>query len=167
MFRYFDEGSGEVVDEFLDTTSVGHEPADVQVKHLVASLKKSDIHLSRMLCLSRDNPSVMKKTFRLMQAEAITAKCPYLMDSPCLLHPTHTAFKNAVKALDMNLMALLGNLHSFFKTSTARREDMVELRGEMERVREELAEEMEEVFTEVLGQFFLRHVDTRWLTPDT
>ena len=152
-----------MVDEFLDTTSVGHEPADLQVKHIVASLKNSDIHLCRMLCLSRDNPNVMKKTFRLLEAEVTHAECPYLLDAPCLLHPTHTAFKNSVKALDMNLMSLLGNLHGYFKTSTARREDMMDLRGEMEQVREELAEEVEEAFTEVLDQFFLRHIDTRWL----
>jgi hypothetical protein len=53
-------------------------------------------------------------------------------------------------------VTLLGQLHGFFKTSTARREDMVE-------VREELAERLEDTFDEVLNQFFLRHVDTRWL----
>jgi len=163
VIRYFDEVSGEVVDEFLDTTSVGHEPADVQVQHIKASLQNSDIHLYRMLCLSRDNPNVMKRVFKLLEAEVVADKCPMLLDAPCLLHPTHTAYKKAVKALDQNLMSLLGNLHSFFKTSTARREDMVEVREEMAQVREEEAEEMEEVYTEVLDQFFLRHVDTRWL----
>ena len=144
------------MDEFLDTTSVGHEPADTQVAHIVASLQKSNIHLSRMVCLSRDNPSVMKRVFKLLDAEVKTAGCRKLVDAPCLLHPTHTAFKTAVQSLDMSLMSLLGNLHGFFKTSTARREDMVE-------VREELAEELEDTYTEVLDQFFLRHVDTRWL----
>ena len=33
----------------------------------------------------------------------------------------------------------------------------------MVEVRQELAEELEDQFTEVLDQFFLRHVDTRWL----
>ena len=145
-----------MVDEFLDTTSMGHEPADTQVAHIVASLQKSNIHLSRMVCLSRDNPSVMKRVFKLLDAEVKTAGCRKLVDAPCLLHPTHTAFKTAVQSLDMSLMSLLGNLHGFFKTSTARREDMVE-------VREELAEELEDTYTEVLDQFFLRHVDTRWL----
>ena len=140
----------------MDTTNVGHEPADLQVQHIVASLNKSGIHLSRMVCLSRDNPAVMKKVFRSLEAAVINEKNPKLVDAPCLLHPTHTAFKKAVLALDMNLVSLLGNIHGFFKTSTARREDMIE-------VREELEEELEEVFTEVLDQFFIRCVDTRWL----
>jgi hypothetical protein len=69
---------------------------------------------------------------------------------------THTSFKKAALAQKVSVVSLLGNLHGFFKTSTARREDMVE-------VREELAEQLEEEYEEVLDQFFLRHVDTRWL----
>lgn len=143
-------------DEFLDTTSVGHEPADVQVRHIVDCLANSNIHLAKMLCLSRDNPTVMRRVFKLLQEEVATAGCPRLVDAPCLLHPTHTAFQCAVKSMKKSIVSLLGNLHSYFKTSTARREDMVE-------VREELGERMEDEFTEVLDQFFLRHVDTRWL----
>ena len=116
----------------------------------------NNIHLSKMLCLSRDNPAVMKKVFRLLEDEVKAANNPKLIDAPCYLHPTHTAFKNGVKALKMNLVSLLGNLHGFFKTSSARREDMVELR-------EELAEELQDQLEEVCDQFFLRHVDTRWL----
>ena len=61
MPRYWDESRGQVCDEFLDTHSVGHEPADVQVDHMVGTLGSSGIHLSKMLCLSRDNPSVMQR----------------------------------------------------------------------------------------------------------
>ena len=123
---------------------------------IVFTLTSNNIHLSNMLCLSRDNPAVMKKVFRLLEDEVRAANCPKLVDAPCYLHPTHTAFKTAAKSLNMDVVSLLGNLHGFFKTSAARREDMVE-------VREELAEELEDQMEEVLDQFFLRHVDTRWL----
>ena len=53
----------------------------------------------------------------------------------------------------MNVVSLLGNLHGWFKTSSA---DMVELR-------EELVEQLHDELEEVLDQFFLRHVDARWL----
>ena len=62
----------------------------------------------------------------------------------------------AAKSLNKNIVALLGLVHGFFKTSTARREDMVE-------VREDLADSLEDVYEEVLDQFFRRHVATRWL----
>ena len=145
-----------MVDEFLDTNNVGHEPADLQVKHIKDSLTNSGIVLSKLICLSRDNPTVMKKVFRVLNSEVIEAGGKVVIDSPCLLHPTHTAFQKAVKSMTGNLVSLLGNLHGFFKTSTARREDMVE-------VREDLAERLEDEFTEVLDQFFMRCVDTRWL----
>ena len=49
FFRYWDESrgedgkGGEVVDEFLATHEVGHEPADIQVKHIMETLEKSNI----------------------------------------------------------------------------------------------------------------------------
>ena len=118
--RYWDDERGEVVDEFLDTTSVGHEPADVQVRHIVSCLDSSNIKLSKMLCLSRDNPTVMRRVFKLLQEDVATAGCPKLVDAPCFLHPTHTAFMTAVKAMDKSMIGLLGHLHGYFQTSTAR-----------------------------------------------
>ena len=139
-----------MVDEFFDTNNVGHEPADLQVKHMTDSLANSGIVLSKLICLSRDNPNVMKKVFRLLNNEVKEAGGKVVIDSPCLmLHPTHTAFQKAVKSMKRNLVSLLGNLHGFFKTSTARREDMT-------KVREDLAERLEDEFIEVLDQFFLR-----------
>ena len=154
--RYWDESAGEVVDDFLDFHSVGHEPADLQVRLILASLEKANIHQSKVVCLSRDNPNVMKRVFKLLEESFRAANNPKLVDAPCLLHPTHTSFQKAMLALDENIGSLLANIHSFFKVSTARREDMID-------VREEMADELEEAFDEVLDQFFLRHVETRWL----
>ena len=121
-----------------------------------STLSSKNIQLSNMLCLSRDNPNVMKRVFKLLEELVKQSNNPKLVDAPCFLHPTHTAFKQGAKALLGDIMSLLGNLHGYFKTSTARRADMVE-------VREELAETLQDQFEEVLDQFFLRHVDTRWL----
>ena len=125
----------------------------------MSTLTANNIHLERMLCLSRDNPNVMKKVFRLLEEEVRASNNPRLVDAPCYLHPTHTAFKNAEKALSVSVVSLLGNLHGFFKTSSARRADMVE-------VREELAETLQDEMDEILDQFFRRHVDTRWLEAE-
>ena len=151
FFRYWDEArgeegkGGEVVDEFLDVHEVGHEPADVQVKHIMDTLEKSNIAAAKMVCFSRDNPTVMQKTARLLTAAVKAANCPRLLDLPCLLHPTHTSFKEAVKVMDKSAVQLLGLVHSFFKTSAARRDDLVNLR-------EDMADRLQDEFDEVLDR---------------
>ena len=148
FFRYFDVSRGEVVDEFLDTHEVGHEPADVQVKHIMETLEKANIPAAKMICFSRDNPTVMQKTARLLTEAIQEANCPKLVDLPCLLHPTHTSFKEAVKVMDKSIVQLLGQVHTFFKTSAARREDLVDLR-------EDMAERLQDQFDEVLNRSVL------------
>ena len=128
----------------------------IQVEGILATLNNNSINPAELICLSRDNPNVMKRVFKLLEEELKGSNNPRIVDAPCLLHPTHTAFKNAAKSLNMDVVSLLGNLHGWFKTSAARREDMVE-------VREELAEQLQDELEEHLDQFFLRHVDTRWL----
>lgn len=61
-----------------------------------------------------------------------------------------------MERLNKNIASLLSNVHSFFKTSTARRADLVD-------VREELADSVEDALDKVLEEFFIRHVATRWL----
>ena len=79
-----------------------------------------------------------------------------MIDLICYLHPTHIAFQKAAQVLNNDVLAYLVNLHSFFKHSTARREDR-------NLVQERCAEEMEDNFAEELDQFFLRYVSSRWL----
>ena len=54
-----------------------------------------------------------------------------------------------------SISSLLNHLFGFFQISTARREDVVELRIELQ--------EEHEDFTEALYEFFMRHTVTRWL----
>ena len=56
----------------------------------------------------------------------------------------------------MNISDVLNDIHSFFKLSSGRREDLLEVRGDL---REKLGNE----FEEPMKQFFLRHVSSRWL----
>ena len=112
----------------MDFHSVGHEPADLQVKLILSSPEKVNNHQSKVVCLSRDNPNVMKRVFKLLEESFKAANNPKLVDAPCLLHTTHTSFQKAMLALEENIGSLLANIHSFFKVSTARREDMIEVR---------------------------------------
>jgi hypothetical protein len=51
---------------------------------------------------------------------------------------------------------VLTDIHSFFKLSSVRREDVLEVRGDL---REKLGSQ----FEEPIKQFFLRHMSSRWL----
>ena len=148
FFRYWDESrgeGGEVVDKFQDFHEVGHKLADVQVQHIMDTLEKSNIAAAKMVCFLWDNPTVMQKTSRLLAEAVKAADCPKLVDLPCLLHPTHTSFKEAVKVMDRSVVQLLGLVHSFFKTSAARREDLINLR-------EDMADRLQDEFDEVLDR---------------
>ena len=50
----------------------------------MSTLTANNIHLERMLCLSRDNPAVMKKVFRLLEEEVRASNNPRLVDEPKL-----------------------------------------------------------------------------------
>ena len=83
FFRYWDESrgeGGEVVDEFLDLHEVGHEPADVQLKHIMDTLEKSNIAAAKMVCFSRNYLTVMQKTSRLLTEAVKAANCPKLVN---------------------------------------------------------------------------------------
>ena len=69
-------------------------------------------------------------------------------------------------ALGANIGSLMANLHSFFKTSTARRADMIEVREDLAEARDDLGDELEDAFEEILDQFFIRHIEVRWLQAE-
>ena len=59
----------------------------IKVADILKSLNDYNLHLARLLSLSRDNPNVMKKVARLLENEAKAAGNPKLFDAPCYLHP--------------------------------------------------------------------------------
>ena len=165
--RYWDEGRGEVGDAFVDLHSVGHEPASLQVADIMKTFTELGIPTVKMIAISRDNPNVMKTTYKLLRDKLEEAGNPCLIDCVCYLHPTHTAFQKCCEVLTqideeekeagvekVSIATLIGALHGWFNT-TARREDLTE-------VGEELFEFFED-FDEKLDQFFKRAVSTRWL----
>ena len=171
--RHWDETAGRVEDVFLDLHAVGHAPADVQVRDLLQTLREAGLPLTKVLSLSRDNPTVMRAVARLLKQELTDHGSPGVIDLVCFLHPTHTAFEKLEESLaeedadedsgddeeeeekrgNVAISSLLSDIYSFMN-STARREDMTE-------VAQEFAGDKE--FNEKLDQFFKRHVVTRWL----
>ena len=122
----------------------------------------------RLLAISRDNPNVMKTVWRLLSKEVEDLGNPGLLDLICYLHPTHTSFQKFCSALcelteeekedgvvPVDVSSLIGQLHGWFNSSTARREDLTKIGEEFY--------DLNDDFEEELSQFFKRHVATRWL----
>ena len=63
----------------------------------------------------------------------------------CTLHKVHTSFKKGISRLHLDIDQFAVNLHSFFKLSSARREDYTKLQE----------------LTEVAAQYVLRHSSVR------
>ena len=124
------------------------------MNHIKNSLANDGLTLENVIQLSRDSPNVMKTLYNKIEASA--AGNSKLLDAPCYLHSVHNAFRKGVLSLTVNLSDTLEDLFGFFKHSTARREDVTG-------VRMELSERLGEDFSESLTQFYLRHVESRWL----
>ena len=152
--RYYSETYQKVIDAYISTDNLGHETANIMVEKCLEMMKNKTLEASKLFVISRDNPNVMKSFGNLLGQTVEKEGNPLLFESPCTLHPTHTSFKKAIdimktkKSLDMHLFFV--NVHGWFKLSTARREDMIELRKELEE--------------ENVSEFFMRHVSSRWLT---
>lgn len=150
QIRYYSVKYQKVVDTYLCSVSLGHETSEKMVEVCVTMLKEKGLDLSKLFVVSRDNPNVMKSFGKKFDETLKEYGNPCLIESPCCLHPTHTAFKKGIGKIGMNVDLFLVNVHGWFKLSTARREDMIEIRKGLEEINEE--------------EFFLRHVSSRWLT---
>ena len=148
QIRYWSETLNEVVDAFLDSSSCGHEDAKKVTGALVEALEKDSLNYAKLLMLSRDSPKVMEKASRDLKVKVENEGCPLMLEGPCYLHPAHTAFKQAVKTLKIDIESFVLNIFGWFKLIKARREDMIE-------IFESLEEKVE---------FFLRNISSRWLT---
>ena len=150
--RYYSEKHKKVTDVYLTTVNLGHETADILVNVTLEELNKAGLDVRKLLVISRDNPNVMKSFNKKLEDIVLDQGNPKLFESPCVLHPTHTSFKKGIEKLSMEVDKFLLNVHGWFKLSTARREDFVDLRIKLQ------------IEDENVWDFFLRHVATRWLT---
>ena len=149
--RYYSEKYGQVVDSYLCTINLGHETSQIMADVVEKKVKEEHkLDLSKLFVLSRDNPNVIKGFGRILNEKCIANGNPKMIESPCSLHPCHTSLKKGLDEMSFNPDLFLVDIHGFFKLSTARREDLDELRAELEAEGEK--------------EFFHRHVASRWLT---
>ena len=85
---------------------------------------------------------------RRLQSHFATEGSPFLDICTCSLHSIHNGFSKGVKVIDFDLEQFIVNINSFFKLSSARREDYSKLEG----------------VTQLPPHFSLKHSSTRWVT---
>ena len=126
------------------------EPADIQFSAMVKSLEAANLNIGNMCCILRDNPNVNKKLISLVDQYIKDKNYIKLLDVwVCSLHPTHTSLRKALDELETDVWSLAVDLHLFFKISTSRREDIMEISS---------------LYEDETDLFFLRPVDTHWLS---
>ena len=110
---------------------------------------RGKVNLSSILTLSNDGPNVNKTIFRAVNTSLKGAGNPGMINiGTCNLPVVHNSFCKALEAYGTPVDDLAVDIHSFFKISSARREDFKFIQ----------LEEAVETHT------FLRHVPSRWLT---
>ena len=148
--RYYSETYQRVCDVYVCTANLGHETKEVLLNVIIEKAKELGLDLVKLFALSRDNPNVMKGFGQILSEKVTSLGNPKLIQAPCTLHPTHTSLKEGLTKMDLDVDLFLVDIHGWFKLSTGRRQDLKELREQME-----LEGEMEA---------FLRHVSSRWCT---
>ena len=104
------------------------EPAETQFAAMVKILETANLNIGNMCSVSRDNPNVNKKLVSLVDQYIKDQHYIKLLDvGACALHPMHTSFRKALDELDTDVWSLAMDLHGYFKISTSRREDILEI----------------------------------------
>ena len=126
----------------------GHAEGAKVAAAMVDKLEEDEVYLSSVLTLSSDGPNVNKTIFRAVNTSLKGAGNPGMINiGTCNLHVVHNSFCKALEVYGTPVDDLAVDIHSFFKISSARREEFKFI-------------QLEEVETHT----FLRHVPSRWLT---
>ena len=123
-FRFWSEEQNEVVRRFYTALMFGHAQGAKVAAVMVDKLEKDKVNLSSILTLSSDGPNVNKTIFRAVNMPLKGAGNPGMINiGTCNLHVVHNSFCKALEAYGTPVDDLAVDIHSFFKISSARRED--------------------------------------------
>ena len=106
---------------------VRHCTAENLVEHFHEFEKSMNLDPSYLLHLGMDGPSVNKSFEDKLLTELRDQDIQILNIGSCCLHKVHNAFRNALKQIDCDFDQFVIDIHSFFKLSSARREDYLSM----------------------------------------
>ena len=116
-------------------------------------IEDQNLNVRKLLQLSMDGPNVNLSFQRKMNADLLEKGVHKLIDiGTCSLHPVHTAFMKGIESLPFDVEEFSNDVYSWFKLSSARREDYSEVQSQE--------------LLDTVGEFFLRPVSSRWLSME-
>lgn len=127
----------------------GHAEGKKVANSIIDQLNTDGAHIQYLTALGSDGPNVNKTIFTAIDSHLKEAGFSGLINiGTCNLHVVHNSFAKGLEEYGLKVDELAVDIHSFFKLSSARREDFSFY---------QLEEDVE-------NHVFLRHVPTRWLT---
>lgn len=147
--RYWSGTRNEVCVRFFKAFLFGHAEGQKVADVIMAGLEEEGIQVSNLLTLASDGPNVNKTIWRCVQKKLTEAGNKGLVDiGTCNIHVVHNAFHAALISYGIEIEEFVIGLHTFFKLSAARREDLRSIQLDMD----------------LASEIFVKHVDSRWLT---
>lgn len=148
---YWSEKWRQITTVYIDSVFLGHATADTLEEVIMKFIEDQNLDARKLLQLSMDGPAVNLSFQRKMNAHLQQKGVDNVIDiGTCSLHPVHTAFTKGIETLQFDVDQFANDVFTWFKLSSARREDYKEVRSEE--------------LLETAGEFFLRPVSSRWLS---
>lgn len=118
-----------MVTRYCTSVFLGHTTANDLIKGFNSSFEPE--MLRKIVQISMDGPAVNWSFLNKLKDELKESDDdPEILDcGSCGLHTIHGAFKTVATASNWNLDIYLKNLHSLFKNSPAKREDILNVTG--------------------------------------
>ena len=147
--QYWSKRSDCVVNSYCGSLFVGHCTNVHLLEHFEHFGEDMGWNPSFLLHLGMDGPRVnLAFQERLSKSLEDKSDTTFLDIGTCPLHNVHNGFAKGLQVLDFNVDQFVVDINSFFKLSSARREDYSHL----------------EEITELPPHFSIKHSSTRWVT---
>ena len=129
LLRYWSEQHQEARVKDFTSVMFGHAKAEGVVKEIMDALQKWAVPLQLLMSLGMDGSNVNKAACsKVNQLKEELGEPPLVMCLPsCLLHVCHNSFRKGLLQYDMNAEELCLSLFYFFKQSSCRREDLLQI----------------------------------------
>lgn len=149
---YWSKSSEQVVTYYCESFFLGHAGASKILEVVLKFLSENNLNIDKLIQCSMDGPNVNLRFIKDLNLHLDTLKLRPIIDiGPCSLHIVHNAVKKGISELECDVENFVLNVFYWFKQSAARREDYHEI-------------QLSELIESFHEHFFLRHVESRWLT---
>lgn len=134
--------------DFVQTFCLGHATSKIISDKIFESLNQNGLQLRNVLALESDGPNVNKGVWQTINEKVKQSGSNGLLNiGTCNLHVVHNAFEKGIKEYGNAVQEFAIDLHSFFKHSSARKDDYAIHQFDMD----------------IDEHVFMRYVPTRWV----